>query len=161
MKCAHELVWCVFFSLRPNIPTTINTCKILYTSWVCTMYIVHIHTVYRHIYLIYWYIHCVHNTPVERKKCVKNKKLCTIHIYHTLQWHRRYIRCKVNGTHMEKHIELKRENRTTTPPTTTTTKCEQVQAGKRIHLYARMKSESELYSLVLVLVLIRVPPRSK
>lgn len=32
MKCAHELVWCVFFSLRPNIPTTINTCKILYTS---------------------------------------------------------------------------------------------------------------------------------
>lgn len=74
------------------------------------------------------------------KHCVHQHHRAT---YHTLQWHRRSM-YEVHGTHMEKHIELKRENRTTTA---TTMISEQAQASKRIHLYARIqneKSESKL-----------------
>lgn len=58
----------------------------------------------------------LYNIPVRQKivlkiKIVYHTPTPQLHATHrTLQWHRRSM-YHVNGTHMEKHFELKRENR--------------------------------------------------
>lgn len=68
MKCAHELVWCVFFFiLPPNIPATMNTCRqfTLYKYSVQTHTHTHTGTDTHSLSLLYLYENCVKN-----KNCV-------------------------------------------------------------------------------------------